>query len=344
MVFQPKNILVIDFGQLGDAVLSLPALRFIRERFPHAHITVVAGQPADQVIELSCYADATIAVDRVALRDGPKLRSTKQILQLVRDVRKRGFDFVIDLHSLYETNLLGFLSGAPLRLFGPRPRRSFDFLSNFKPAPPIEDPSKHAVDRYLDVLTPLGTNGVGRVPVLKTSSEDDRLALQFLKESGVGDHAPLVGMFPGAGHPTRRWPLSSFVDLAERLARDHGVQNIVFVGPEEESFTDEIHQKFSESTIVANLGSISRLSSVLARLDAFVSSSTGPMHMAAAVGTPVVVLYSRLIPDSFTPVGDRHRIVYSESVANITVDDVYNAIVEVLENKEPARDPEQKIS
>jgi ADP-heptose:LPS heptosyltransferase len=59
--------------------------------------------------------------------------------------------------------------------------------------------------------------------------------------------------------------------------------------------------------------------------------------MAAAVGTPVVVLYSRLIPDSFTPVGDSHRIVFSESVANILVDDVYKAIVEVLENKEPAR-------
>jgi ADP-heptose:LPS heptosyltransferase len=106
MVFNPKNILVIDFGQLGDAVLSLPALRFIRERFPNAEITALAGQPADQVIALSRYTDATIAVDRVELRDGPRLRSTKQIFRLVRDVRRRRFDFVIDLHSLYETNLL----------------------------------------------------------------------------------------------------------------------------------------------------------------------------------------------------------------------------------------------
>jgi ADP-heptose:LPS heptosyltransferase len=149
-------------------------------------------------------------------------------------------------------------------------------------------------------------------------------------------------MFPGAGHPTRRWPLSSFVALAEKLTRDQGAQNIVFVGPEEESFVDEIHQKFSDSTIVASLSNISRLSSVLARLDVFVSSSTGPMHMAAAVGTPVVVLYSRLVPDSFTPVGDSHQIVFSESVVTISVDDVYNAIVEVLENKKPARALQQK--
>ncbi|MDQ2922485.1 MAG: glycosyltransferase family 9 protein [Acidobacteriota bacterium] len=342
MVFKPKNILVLDFGQLGDAVLSFPALRFIRERFPNALITVMAGQPAAQVIQLSRYADATIAVDRVALRDGPKLRSIKQIFQLVRDVRRRGFDFVIDLHSLYETNLLGFLSGAPIRLFGPRPRRSFNFLSNFQPAPPFEDPSKHAVDRYLDVLTPLDTNGASRIPVLMTSCEDDQLALQFLKKTGAGSHTSLVGMFPGAGHPGRRWPMSSFVALAEKLARDKGARSIVFVGPEEQAFSEEIHEKFSGAAIVANLGDISRLSSVLARLDVFVSSSTGPMHLAAAVGTPVVVLYSRLNPDSFTPVGERHRIIFSGSVANITVDDVYNATAEVLENKQQAESAHQK--
>lgn len=337
MVFRPNNILVINFGQLGDAVLSLPALRFLRERFPNAQITAMAGQPADQVIELSRYTDATIAVDRVALRDGPRLGSTKQILQLVRNVRRRRFDFVIDLHSLYETNLLGFLSGAPVRLFGPRRRRSFDFLSNFKPVPPFEDPSKHAVDRYLDVLTPLGSNGVSRIPLLKISREDDQWALEFLRERGADDRARLVGMFPGAGHPTRRWAVSNFVALAEKLTQKQGAQSVVFVGPEEESFIDEIHQKFSGSTIVASLADISRLGSVLARLDVFVSSSTGPMHLAAAVGTPVVVLYSRLTPDSFTPVGEIHRIVFSKSVADISVDDVYNATIEVLDNKGQAQ-------
>lgn len=341
MVFKPKNILVIDFGQLGDAVLSFPALCLIRERFPDAHITVMAGQPAAQVIELSGYADATIAVDRVALRDGPKLGSIRQILQLVRDVRRRSFDFAIDLHSLYETNLLGFLSGAPIRLFGPRPRRSFNFLSNFQPAPPFEDSSKHAVDRYLDVLAPLGINGASRIPVLMTSVDDDQLALQFLEEAGAAGHTSLVGLFPGAGHPGRRWSLTSFVALEEKLARERGARSVVFVGPEEQKLVEEIHENFSGSAIVVNLNDISRLSSVLGQLDVFVSSSTGPMHLAAAVGTPVVVLYSRLSPDSFTPVGERHRIIFSESVANIAVDDVYNAIVEVLDGKQQSQSAHQ---
>src|SRR5256885_11433283 len=139
MSFDPRNILVIDFGQLGDVVMSLPALRAIRERFPHAQITVVSGKPAAEVIEMSGYADASIVVDRVSLRDGFKPLSILRIFQIIGDVRRRKFDSVIDLHSFSETNLLGFLSGAPRRLFSRRRGRSLDFLANFDPPPPIYD-------------------------------------------------------------------------------------------------------------------------------------------------------------------------------------------------------------
>src|ERR671928_664562 len=152
MSFDPRNILVIDFGQLGDVVLSLPALAAVRQRFPRARVTVAVGGAAASVVEMSGVADETLAVDRVALRDGPKHLSVWQIGKLVLDVRRRKFDFVIDLHSLSETNLLGYLSGAPRRLYARRPRRSVDSLSNFRPQPPVEDRKKHAIDRYLDVL------------------------------------------------------------------------------------------------------------------------------------------------------------------------------------------------
>ena len=124
MTFNPRNILVIDFGQLGDVVMSLPALGAIRARFPHARITVAAGKPGAEVIEMSGCADATISVDRVGLRDGFKPLSVMRVFQVVKDARNRKFDFVIDLHSFSETNLLGFLSGAPRRLFSRRTRRS----------------------------------------------------------------------------------------------------------------------------------------------------------------------------------------------------------------------------
>ena len=110
--FEFRNILVIHFGQLGDVVLGLPALRAIRRRFPDSKITVMSSLSTGAIIKLADVADDQIVVDRVALRDGKKFRSIVEVGRIVKDVRSRRFDFVIDLNSLYETNLLGFLSGA----------------------------------------------------------------------------------------------------------------------------------------------------------------------------------------------------------------------------------------
>src|SRR5918911_2085536 len=325
MSFDPSNILVIDFGQLGDVVLSLPALRAIRERFPKARIVVAVGLPAVPIVELSGAADATLPVDRVALRDGPKLRSIANIFRLVKKVRRERFDFVIDLHSLSETNLLGFLSSARARLFGRRPRRSLDLLSNFRPKPPQEDQSKHAVDRYLDILLPLGIKDAERTPRLKTRAEDDAVIEQMLKKEGADMNAPLVGLFPGAGHPGRRWPLARFVELAARLERNDGVRPVLFAGPEEREMVKEMRAVFPRQTVIFDRLTIPQLAAALARLSVFISSSTGPTHIAAAVETPVVVLYGRLTPDSFTPVGNNHRIIFSSALDAITVDEVYEA-------------------
>src|ERR1044072_1230096 len=143
MAFDPRNILVIDFGQLGDIVMSLPALRAIRERFPYARITVAVGKPGKELLGLSGYANEILEVDRVALRDGPTLISIGRILKFVSQVRRAKFDFVIDLHSYYETNLLGFFSGAPQGLSSRRSNRSLDFLANFKPRPVKEVETMH---------------------------------------------------------------------------------------------------------------------------------------------------------------------------------------------------------
>src|SRR5215471_1118948 len=121
---EPHRILVLHFGQLGDVVLSLPALAALRARFPGADISVMTGTAAAQVVALSGLASRVIPVDRVALRDGPTLQSLRRIAKLVREVRSERYELVIDLHSLRETNLLGFFSGAPVRLFAKRGGRS----------------------------------------------------------------------------------------------------------------------------------------------------------------------------------------------------------------------------
>ncbi|MGB9181279.1 MAG: glycosyltransferase family 9 protein [Pyrinomonadaceae bacterium] len=330
MNFNPHNILVIDFGQLGDVVLSLPALRAIREKFPRSRITVAVGKACAAVVDLSGYADATLVVDRVALRDGPKLLSIGRIARIVQEVRRAKFDFVIDLHSLSETNLLGFLSGASKRLYARRPTRSLDFLANFYTRPPVEDRAKHAVDRYLDVLKPLGIKDAPRVPRLRTRAEDDAAIEQMLKKEKANTGAPLIGLFPGAGHPSRRWPLERFAELAESLVRNDDVRIIVFAGPEERALVQEMRASFPRSTIIFDRLTISQLASALARLAVFVSNDTGPMHIAAAVGTSVTVLLDRRAPKTYLPVEGRHRFIYNNVITETPTDEVYQAARELL--------------
>jgi ADP-heptose:LPS heptosyltransferase len=325
--FDPRKILVIDFGQLGDVVLSLPALRAIRERFPKAAITVAVGRPGAAVVELSGYADSTLVVDRVALRDGPKLVSLVRIAKLVRGVRRSQFDFVIDLHSLSETNLLGFLSGAPKRLYSRRPTRSLDFLANYHPRPPVEvdHRQRHLIDRYLDVLIPLGVKNADRLPHLKTRAADDAAIEKILQQAKADVGIPLVGLFPGAGHPSRRWPLKRFAELADFLSRNDHVRILVFLGPEEHALVPDIRRQFPPTTLVLDRLTIPQVAAAQARLTAFVSNDTGPMHIASAVGTPVVLLLDKRAPQSYLPQGDRHQIIYSRAIDDVTVEEVYTA-------------------
>jgi ADP-heptose:LPS heptosyltransferase len=269
-------------------------------------------------------------VDRVGLRDGPTLISIGRILKFVSSVRQAKYDFVIDLHSYYETNILGFLSGASHRLYSRRTNRSLDFLGNFKPQPARENTTSHLVDRYLDLLHPLGIQNPPRTPALKTRAADDVAVETLLKKEKAQSGELLVGLFPGAGHVGRVWPLDRFAELADHLIRNDRVRIIVIAGPEERAMVAQMRTVFPARTIFFDRLTIPQLVSAQARLTLFISNDTGPAHIAAAVGTPVIVLMDRPDPHSFTPVGDQARLVYGQSVAHITVADVYRTAHELL--------------
>jgi ADP-heptose:LPS heptosyltransferase len=331
--FNPQNILVIHFGQMGDVILALPAFRAIREKFPAAHMTVLVGKSSALIARLAQVFDEEIIVDRVALRDGGKFRSVNKIRRLVKEIRRRKFDFIIDLHSLSETNLLGFLSGSRKRLYANRENRSLDFLGKFPAKPPAEDKSKHITDRYLEVLEPLGIAGAPRFAELKPESADIEFVKNLLQEK-TADAENLVGIFPGAGHPSRRWRLENFAELSKLLTENENPpQIIVFLGPEERDLRGAVEKIFPAKTLIFDRLSIPQLFAAASLLRVLVSNDTGVVHIGAIAGVNLVLVMDERAPLTYLPLTGKIRVVRSGTIDKIPVAEVLSASRSFLTNE-----------
>lgn len=314
-------------------MLGLPALSAIREKFADARITLIVGKPAGEVTQLAAVADEQIVVDRVELRDGNKLRSIAKIFKIFGEVRRRKFNFVIDLHSLSETNLFCFLAGIKHRLYANRENRSLDRLCNFDPRPPMEDKTKHVAERYFDVLRPLGIDMSDTSFLFSPDTGD----LSFVRQQFLLDgKEKLIGIFPGAGHPSRCWSLGNFNRLSNKLAAD-GFRPVVVLGPEETSLKQQIIDTFPEDTVVIDGLSIPQFIAAASQLDVFVTNDTGPMHLAACAGAPIVLLMDQGAPTTYLPLTDKLTVIRNTSIDVISVDDVYREVVETLKQNDKSQ-------
>ncbi len=331
MKFKPQNILVIHFGQIGDVILSLPALQIVREKFPEAKITALIGKSGADIVEISGFVDEKIIVDRVQLRDSAKIWSIKQVFKLLRNVRTQKFDFIIDLHSLYETNLLGFFSGAKHRLYASRGNRSLDFLANFQPKPPRINRLLHLTDYYLDVLKPLGVENSKRFVNISPQKKHLEEIEKLLSNKNI-EKKKLVGLFPGAGHASRRWSLENFSLLSKLLLINKNLQPIVFLGPEEEHLRQEIEETFSPEVLILDKLSLLQFAAALSFLDVLISNDTGAAHIGAVVGTKIVLIMDKRAPANYLPCTENLSVVNSATLDEIGVEEVFEASRKILSN------------
>ena len=180
------------------------------------------------------------------------------------------------------------------------------------------------------MLKPLGIKDAPRIPTLLIRPDDDRAVDVMLRKARADAGSPLIGVFPGAGHPGRCWPIEKFSLLADFLVRNDNVRPIVFVGPEERHLIARFRALFPAPCVILDKLSISELAAAQSRLAVLVSNDTGPVHIAAAVGTPVVVLIDLPTPHAYVPLANTQRLIFSESVTAIEVEEVYAATRELL--------------
>lgn len=290
------------------------------------------GKSGADIVGITDFVDEKIVVDRVALLRGNKFWAIGQILKIAADVRRRKFDFVIDIHSLYETNLLGFLSGAKHRLYANRENRSLDFLSNFKPKPPREDKKNHLTKHYLGVLEALEIKEAAEFVEI-TPRASDIETVNKIFPSGNTEKQSYVGLFPGAGHPSRRWALEKFAELAKHLSAEKNIQPIVFLGPEEKDLRPEIEAKFPSEILIIDKLTLPEFMAALSRLQVLISNDTSAVHIGAIAGTSIVLVMDERAPMTYLPLTGKLSVVNTGKINEIKVEEVLSAARQFLPAK-----------
>ncbi len=342
----PSRVLLLHFGQMGDAVMALPAALALRARFPQAALTVLTARGGDAIFRMAGFEDVQVA-ERARWKQQP-LSALWGIPRLWAQLVAGRFQLAVDLHSYIETNWLTFLAGIPRRCAMLRPTRSMPSLINLKPPPDATD--GRLVDRYCTVLEPLGIQVANRTPSLdpppgaraqaveqftawareETTRPVVRGAAPVRGRSSPSPprlgSLPALGICPGAGHPSRRWKPEHFAALARAAVERLGARVAVFAGPEETRRQLAAYAGLPHLRILGGL-SVEELAAALALCRVVVTNPTGPSHIAAAVGARVLTLGE--IP-AFDPVPrPPGRVVALRSLPAITPAAAFAALAEL---------------
>jgi heptosyltransferase-1 len=308
---KPVKILIVKMSAIGDVIHTLPALTALRRHYPDARIDwLVEDKAADLLLEHSALSNVLVWRRRLfteLFAAGKLLSATRLFFHSLREVRRTRYDLIIDFQALLKSSLWVFLAHGGRKVGFSKGMEHAEnthlFLNERIPAPPME---LHALDRGLQLIEALGINGSR---VIYDVPADERGAEAILDEKGIHPGRPLIAVNPVAKWPTKLWEPAKFGKVAERLLRE-GYQVVFTGGREDGALIDEIEHSSNVPMIrIDGQTTLKTLAALYRFSRAVVATDTGPMHLAAAVGTPVVALFGPTAPWRTGPYGGGHVVV-----------------------------------
>ncbi len=332
-----RNILIIKPGAMGDLLQMTPVLRALKMKLPEARISILVGSaPSVDLFRHHPLVHETIVFDK-----GREHRSMSALFELWRRLRGGRYDLVLNFQR---SNLKAwFLASAafPCRVLVYNKARGR---------------TVHAVVNHLETLRGLGIapgDVEGRLELF-LGDEEVRQAQELFRLNGFSGKR-VVALNPGASNLIKCWSTGQFALLGDRLAAELGVKVAIVGGGGERELAQEIRAGMRHKPLdLVGKTSMLQLGAVLAQCALLVSGDTGPLHMATAVGTPVVALFGAIEPARTGPVGEGHRVIrhadidcvpcnarkcgnprYLECMERISVDEVFAAVAQMLAEGEP---------
>ena len=296
-----RRICIVKPSALGDVVQAMPLLPVLRERFPDARISWVVNRELSGILTGHPDLDETIAFDRRG--------SWRESWRLFGDLRDRKFDLVIDLQGLLRTALMTAATRAPIRVGLETAREAAHLTTNVT----LPDTGRMvpAWLRYWRVAEAFGLGNRARVTRVAVPDTDCELVRKQL--AGLGE--PLLAVHPGARWVTKRWPVEKFAAVAAKATRKFGFATVILGSPaeaESSALLEQLIRNFIPAARILNLTgqtTLKQLAAVLQQVNVVLTNDTGPMHLAAGLGTPVVGVFTCTSAVRSGPPGDEHALV-----------------------------------
>ena len=295
-----RNILIIKLRYIGDVLLATPTIRAIKAARPDVHVAMMVNRDTEEVLSGNPDMDEILVLDKGSLAAQ---------WWLIAGLRRRRFDTVIDLTDGDRSAFLSWISGAPVRIgFNDEHRwRGRCYTQVVQPARGVQ----HRIDRDLEVLKPMSIPAGSKDPQLWLTPEEENSADQLLDQLGIQRSQSIVILQPGARYWFKAWPPERFAELADRLMSQYGCQVLIGGSCQDIDLAQQIRQMAKSSPVImAGHTTIKQFAAIAKKSALFVGSDSGAMHIASAVGTPVVALFGPSSPREWGPRGGPVEVLY----------------------------------
>ena len=299
-----KRLLIRSTNWIGDAIMTTPAVRSIRENFPRAHISILAKPWVAPVFENSIHVDTVLIYDGSGRHKGIWGR-----LRLARDLRQYHFEAAILLQNAFEAALITFLAGIPLRIGYNTDGRSF-LLTHPVPCKP-EYKKYHQTRYYLNILQGAGLKNGNQDLFFIVNSKQRERAREILSEHGISKQERIVGINPSATYgPAKQWPIERYARLADKIQGLSDVRIVIFGGPEDIPLGRKISQMMKQTPVdLSGRTELGEAMALIERCSLFVTNDSGLMHVAAALNVLLIAIFGSTNSTTTGPLSSNSRIV-----------------------------------
>ena len=295
-----RKFLVVSTTGIGDTLWGTPALAALKETYPDSRIGVLTNPAGYELLKGNPCID-----DLFIFRRGAQGVLSAPVL--TRKLSREGFDTAFIFHASDRIVwLITFLSGVPEIIGMEGQNKGLDFILT-RLIPPQK--TVHGIEARLNLVSRAGAVTRNKTTSVYLSEEDRESASRFCERYGLTGHSPLIGLHPGAQKTYKCWPPERFIELGRLLTGQFGCRIVVTGNAEEKSLADRIASAIDGAMSVAGSLRLRESAALIERLDIFVTNDTGPMHVAFALGTPTVALFSPTDPRLCGPYQAQRAII-----------------------------------